>query len=210
MNGTRGCAGCFGKVRSYGDFVTRNLPPGFVARWDAMLQAGMLASRAAHGDDWLTLYLRAPLWYFVLGADVVDENVWAGVLMPSVDSVGRHFPLTIAAAPGRDQGDGSEVHYAWLIDARSWFERCGELALATLGATATLPELEQGLLTPGSVTPDGEAHHGAWPIDSCTRGASLWWTDGSDTIAPSVRRCPGLPGALQLSGLFDGDMAGWS
>ena len=194
MNDARWRAGCFGKVRSYGDFVTRNLPSGFVARWDAMLQAGMLASRAAHGDDWLTIYLRAPLWYFVLGPDVVDENAWGGVLMPSVDSVGRHFPLTIAAATGRDLGDGTDVDYACFIDARSWFERCGELALATLDSVAS----------------DGEAHHAAWPVASCERGASLWWTDGPDGIAPSVRQCPGLPGAVQLSGLFDGDPTGWT
>ena len=34
MNDVRWRAGCFGKVRSYGDFVTRNLPSGFVARWE--------------------------------------------------------------------------------------------------------------------------------------------------------------------------------
>ncbi|SAL80447.1 hypothetical protein AWB74_05725 [Caballeronia arvi] len=31
-----GVAGCFGKVRGNGDFVTRRLPPCFVESWDAI------------------------------------------------------------------------------------------------------------------------------------------------------------------------------
>ena len=42
-----GVAGCFGKLRGNGDFVTRRLPACFVEPWDAMLQAGLLASRAS-------------------------------------------------------------------------------------------------------------------------------------------------------------------
>jgi type VI secretion system protein ImpM len=212
-----GFAGCFGKVRGNGDFITRRLPPEFVGRWDMMLQAGLLQGRATLGDDWLQVYLNAPLWYFALGADVVGPAAWAGVLMPSVDRVGRHFPLTIAA-PLFDASALPE----WLHGARSWFTRCGELALATLSEGAERMQLEAGLAALTIAPFDGDMPHGSWrdtpcqaeagatwPSVACERGESVWWTDGAETLAPSMRGCAGLPDALQLVGLFDGGTAGW-
>jgi type VI secretion system protein ImpM len=206
-----GLAGCFGKVRCNGDFVTRHLPPEFVTRWDLMLQAGVLHGRAALGDDWVRVYLSAPLWYFVLGADVVGPTAWAGVLMPGVDRVGRHFPLTIAAPV-----DACALS-AWLGSAQAWFIRCGEVALATLDSGAGLAQLEAGL---GALVVG--AGEGGMPAGSpgnvllstvedalCagtagSRGICVWWTDGGETLAPSMRGCAGLPDALQVAGLFDG------
>ena len=89
--------GFFGKVRSHGDFVCRRLPPSFVTPWDRWLQAGLLRSRHDLGDAWLAAWLRAPIWRFQLAAGVCGADGWCGVLMPSLDCVGRYFPLTIAA-----------------------------------------------------------------------------------------------------------------
>jgi type VI secretion system protein ImpM len=211
-----GLAGCFGKVRCNGDFVTRHLPPEFVTRWDLMLQAGVLHGRAALGDDWVRVYLSAPLWYFVLGADVVGPTAWAGVLMPGVDRVGRHFPLTIAAPV-----DACALS-TWLGNAQPWFIRCAEVALATLDSGAGLAQLEAGLGAlvvgagergmpaglPGDVllsTVEDALCAGT----AGSRGNCVWWTDGGETLAPSMRGCAGLPDALQVAGLFDGGTAGW-
>ena len=46
--------------------------------------------------DWLDGYLASPSWRFLLMPGVMDGQPWAGVLMPSVDRVGRYYPLTIA------------------------------------------------------------------------------------------------------------------
>ncbi|MFL9961253.1 type VI secretion system-associated protein TagF [Paraburkholderia sediminicola] len=211
-----GLAGCYGKVRCNGDFVTRHLPPEFVARWDLMLQAGVLQGRGALGDDWLGAYLSAPLWYFVLGADVMGPTAWAGVLMPGVDSVGRHFPLTITAPL-----DACMLP-TWVAEARPWFVRCGELALATLESGARLAELEAGLAAladgtgesdlPDRLPRDAMLASVADAIRAGTagsRGHCVWWTDGGETLPPSMRRCAGLPDALQVAGLFYGGTAGW-
>ena len=42
-------AGFYGKLPSEGDFVTRRLPWEFTSAWDAWLQQGVHASRAALG-----------------------------------------------------------------------------------------------------------------------------------------------------------------
>ena len=42
----------------------------------------------------------------VLGAGVIGDGAWIGALMPSVDRVGRYYPLTVAqpVRVGRDGG----------------------------------------------------------------------------------------------------------
>ncbi|MCL4747415.1 MAG: type VI secretion system-associated protein TagF [Burkholderiaceae bacterium] len=87
--------GWFGKLPSTGDFVGRRLPAEFQNSWDQWLQDGLTHSRRNRGDNWLDLYLVFPVWRFVLPAGRLGQSGWCGVLMPSVDRVGRYFPLTI-------------------------------------------------------------------------------------------------------------------
>ncbi|GJH10104.1 type VI secretion system-associated protein TagF [Caballeronia novacaledonica] len=183
-----GVAGCFGKLRGNGDFVTRRLPQSFVVPWDAMLQAGLLASRAARGRGWLDAYLTAPLWCFALGGGVLGEDGWAGVLMPSVDSAGRHFPLTIAAPvePG--------AWSIWRPDAHTWFARCGALALATLDKGASLADFDAGLL---ALLPGYGANEVSTPLHAGGWGTSVWWH------AQAARTSAGLPDAAFVAALFD-------
>lgn len=96
--------GWFGKLPGIGDFAHRRLPASFRQEWDGWLHDGLSGLRARHADDWTAHFLESPLWYFALGPDTVDATAWIGVLMPSVDSVGRYFPLTLACpfAAGMD------------------------------------------------------------------------------------------------------------
>ena len=91
-----GVPGWYGKIPYLGDFASRRLSQQFILEWDNWLQHSMTASRTMLGPDWLDTYLMSPIWRFVLLPGVIGESVWAGLLMPSVDKVGRHFPLTIA------------------------------------------------------------------------------------------------------------------
>ena len=94
--------GFFGKIPSHGDFVTRNLPRDFLDGWDAWLQRAIAQSKSELGDAWLDTYLTSPIWRFVLVPGVCGEKGWAGILMTSVDKVGRYFPLTIASSLHED------------------------------------------------------------------------------------------------------------
>ena len=96
-------AGWHGKLPTLGDFATRRLDGAFVQVWDAWLAAGLAA--LARQPGWLDAYLASPVWRFVLlpgalpaahGAAPSTSAAWAGVLMPSVDRVGRYYPLTLA------------------------------------------------------------------------------------------------------------------
>ena len=85
----------FGKLPFLGDFASRRLPESFIRPWDEWLQPGLAAARDATGERWLDLYLTFPVWRFVMPAGLLGDANWIGVLLPSVDRVGRCFPLTI-------------------------------------------------------------------------------------------------------------------
>lgn len=88
--------GLYGKLPAFGDFVIRNFSGEFINPWDAWLQDCMAYSRAVLGDAWLGSYLEAPIWRFVIGPGIIGGGAWIGIVMPSVDRVGRYFPMTLA------------------------------------------------------------------------------------------------------------------
>jgi type VI secretion system protein ImpM len=197
--------GFYGKLASHGDFVTRRLPPGVAAAWDRWLQAAMQASREQLGPGWLDAYLTGPLWRFALAPGLCDEQAWAGVLMPSVDRVGRHFPLVLAAGVA-----GALPLAQWLEDADGWFERMEDLALSTLGTGFDFASFDAALaaLGPPAAAPavgfagahgwqlplDGDAGAAAEAVAAAALGGhSVWWTEGSDRVGACVRLFRGLP-----------------
>jgi type VI secretion system protein ImpM len=91
--------GWYGKLPSLGDFVSRRLPPDFLVAWDHWLQRGMLRSQEQLGPDWRETFQTAPVWAFALGEHIFGmRQTWVGIVLPSVDRVGRYFPLTLCAA----------------------------------------------------------------------------------------------------------------
>ena len=88
-------AGWYGKIPATGDFLGRRLPPEFVVPWDRWLQEGIAHSRALLGDRWLEIFVTFPVWRFILPRGVLGDDGWYGVMIPSMDRVGRYFPLTV-------------------------------------------------------------------------------------------------------------------
>jgi type VI secretion system protein ImpM len=89
--------GFYGKLPSHGDFVRRRISDTFVRVWDGWLQQCVTASRTTLGDRWLDTYLTSPVWRFVCASGMFGPSPVAGVMVPSVDRVGRYFHLTVAA-----------------------------------------------------------------------------------------------------------------
>jgi type VI secretion system protein ImpM len=216
--------GFFGKVSSHGDFVGRRLPPSFLGVWDAWLQASLQSSREQLGAGWLDAYLTGPIWRFALAPGVCDSQAWAGLLMPSVDRVGRHFPLTVAAPAG----DGGAM-LDWLGGGQQWFDEAESLALDTLEADFVLENFDAALaalpMPPhagaaagggagGIAGPGGyrlalgslDALGSALPLlaGAALYGQSLWWTDGSDTVEPVLLLCRGLPAPAAFAAMLAG------
>jgi type VI secretion system protein ImpM len=221
--------GIHGKLPSHGDFITRRLPREFVDGWDDWLQHAIAASKAELGETWLDTYLTSPIWSFVLGAGICGANAWAGVLMPSVDRVGRYFPLTLAvsAPPALSP---CEI----MVNGSGWFERARGLALssleqdefsldafdasvAELGAAALATASNGGGLSLGDVAaPRGlcltaaggpeaalmQLTHGL--IEQRLGRYSAWWSDGSELVPACVLLSPGLPAPAAYTALLDG------
>jgi type VI secretion system protein ImpM len=92
----------FGKLPAHGDFVARGLGAAEREALDAWLSVEMLAAREKLGADFEHRYDRAPPWRFA-GPDGV------GMLVASVDGVGRRFPLYLAlAGAGEDAAERVE------------------------------------------------------------------------------------------------------
>lgn len=176
--------GFFGKVPSLGDFVSRRLAPEFLSPWDAWLQAGLQCSRERLGEQWLEVYLCSPIWHFALAAGVCGEQGWAGVMIPSVDRVGRYFPLTVVATVGE----------GLLLDA-TWHGEVERLALSALDEALSqevFDEWVQALPLPAS-------------IERVEPGLRvLFWTDGSPRVAPTRWEAQGLPDAETFADMLGG------
>ena len=147
--------GWYGKLPSLGDFASRRLEADFIEPWDLWLGEGLQAQRAAFGDAWLEAYDDTPPWRFLLAPGALrgvrPELAFAGVLVPSVDRVGRHFPLTIVASMARPPALAAE------FDAvLAWLHRLEDAALDALQGDWTIDDLEDALADFGLPGDEGQ------------------------------------------------------
>jgi type VI secretion system ImpM family protein len=119
--------GFYGKLPSHGDFVRRRVPDAFVNVWDGWLQECISVSRATLSDRWLDTYLTSPAWRFICDAGLFGPSPVAGLMVPSVDRVGRYFHLTVVAEL---PSDVSVLSMATALDP--FFDKAQRLAIDTL------------------------------------------------------------------------------
>ncbi|MGH8762691.1 MAG: type VI secretion system-associated protein TagF [Nitrosospira sp.] len=167
-NGRNGppIAGWYGKIPCLGDFVSRRLPADFIVGWDLWLQHAIAASRAQLGERWLDLYLIAPIWRFILmpGVCGTTPGILAGVLMPSVDNVGRYFPLTIALRMDSRPGTILSV-----FSAQPWYSALERIAVSTLNINSLPDDLDRKLANhPFPAVEPGSQRVGAQEL-------AAWW-----------------------------------
>ena len=217
--------GFFGKIPSLGDFVTRDLPREFLDTWDDWLQRSVAESKTALGDAWLSTYLNSPIWRFVLLPGVCGDSGWAGILMPSVDRVGRYFPLTFASS----LSDG--VHPFQVIEAGAdWFNAAETLALSVLQEDSvnvdtlqsSVAALDNAVMKRKAET-DPILQGGVWGlrmsgVTNETISASVchelvqfqvgpysvWWTQDSAELPSMALVAPDLPNPLSFAELLAG------
>ena len=203
--------GWHGKLPALGDFASRRLEPAVVARWDSWLAEGLDGLRQADPAGWLDAYLASPSWRFLLLPGVLDGRCWAGVLMPSVDRVGRYYPFSIlqVLAPPPAQ---IEPLLRWLhelddlaADAlhEDWDTERLDAALAKL-APPVQPEVPG---VPPLPPPDGVeirlagtsdlmerlALAGAAAWLQAAQGQAVWFADAQGEGQPRLLRTAGLP-----------------
>ncbi|MCM8738886.1 type VI secretion system-associated protein TagF [Azospirillum sp. A1-3] len=203
-------AGFHGKLPLRGDFVTRRVPRALVEALDTWLQDGIAASRQVLGAGWLDLYLTSPVWRFTIDAGLVSAMSVAGVMIPSVDQVGRYFPLLILAPLG-----GAPGLCAAALAQRGWYARAQAAALLALQDDADFERFDAAVAALGAA--DGLQDQDALtlavgglvegPVGLGRGYRCLWWTEGSDQVAPVMLAGATLPPAAGFASLLDGHWA---
>ncbi|MCX7962473.1 MAG: type VI secretion system-associated protein TagF [Burkholderiales bacterium] len=178
-----GACGWIGKLPSSGDFLVRRVPAEFRAPWERWLDGLIDASREALGAAWRERFLTAPVWRFVLAPGVLTPSGWTGVMAPSVDCVGRYYPLTLVYALGARP----LAVDAALTTLSGWLDAAERVATAALSPAIGPEDFDAavGALAPPP-SPSGTADRGA--------PRSAWQTRDSE-LAPGWQfSIEGMPG----------------
>ena len=130
--------GYFGKLPVRGDFIQRNLPNEFISLWDNWLQTVISASQKTLNDNWLNTYLVSPIWRFFITLE--NGSQYTGIMLPSVDKVGRYFPFTIAT-----QVKPEHKIISFVNDNADWYYRAEEVALLGLEENINYEQLNQAI-----------------------------------------------------------------
>lgn len=201
--------GVFGKLPAKRDFVQKDMPRELMEVLDPWLQSALGESQSALGDGWLDHYLSAPIWRFWLGSAVIGRSV-LGALMPSVDWIGRYFPLCVAGTWDDPVGP-PEINLQ-----TAWYAGVEALMLEQLmSENATYEELLDGLK--GVAPPEAEPSEGFGndlagqlarlrhaSAETFYRRQSYWWVpENEDTSQPAmVRMHSGMPSPVEYTAMI--------
>jgi type VI secretion system protein ImpM len=214
MSATMRC-GLYGKLPAKRDFIAIGTTREFLAMWEAFMQGGVSASLLSLGTHWRGAFLTAPIWRFWLGAELCGATT-LGAFMPSLDGIGRYFPLTVFV----QAEEGGALAPPELNSQIEFFEAAEEFLLSTLeegtsfeATTAALQSLRLPLdrsppLRPGATfLSDGSLllRAGDTPFADmfalareaghaqAYAASSFWWTAGGEgypALALAKRRMP--------------------
>lgn len=172
--------GFTGKVPARGDFVHAGLPRDFTDPWHDWQSLVIAGSRELMGEAWLPAFLEAPVWRFILPPGQCGPRAAVGLIMPSVDKVGRYFPLSLAALPW----SGTPAAADW----GGWLDAAEDIGRRALDEDAP-PEQLMPPSPPISASFTGET-------------AALWWTDGGPRVAASRLSLASLPDAACFAAML--------
>lgn len=223
----------YGKLPAKRDFVAISATRAFLLLWEAWIQGGVSASMQQLGSGWRDAFLHAPIWRFWLGAELCGEPV-LGAFMPSLDGIGRYFPLTLFVRAN----DGATLPPPEFEPQTQWFTAAEALLLSTLEEGTTLESVTAALdllplpidrvppfakrealaLSDGSVLLDAGAEPFAEIFSSARmaghvgayRDQSFWWTVGGEgypALAIAQRR---MPDPFVFTGMLTGDFHAFS
>jgi type VI secretion system protein ImpM len=197
----RGAAvGFCGKLPARGDFVAAGLPRQFIEPWHDWMQRGLAASRERLGEDWAAAWNEAPIWRFALAPGVCGEAPVLGLWMPSVDRIGRHFPLTFAAVAGDADADITA-----LIGEGGGFLDAAEAAGLDALVSDTEPDVIAARLAAAAW---GAPEDAGAPPDLRRRTGAVWWTDGAPRVPAGTLATGALPDAFEFVGMVQAGGAG--
>ncbi len=222
--------GFFGKIPLTGDFIHRRMSSVFMNRWDEWLKVNILHSQQKLGDRWLPIYSQSPMWRFCIAPRVIDDKAYLGIMIPSVDSVGRYFPLTVAQAV-----DKKALPFMLSDTANHWFQNIEDLLLDLLEGyepnlqvfDAKISALKPKWIDSINNIPTAQTSlNGSFNLHlevssansinnslsslmlhnllESNKGFTFWWNEGSEAYQPNILLSDKLPAKEQFSALLDG------
>jgi type VI secretion system protein ImpM len=220
----------FGKLPTKRDFIALGAPRDFLNAWEPWLQSSVSASQAALGEQWQKAFLRAPVWRFWLGADLCGVST-VGAFMPSLDKIGRYFPLTLFACA--DQGAAIPPPE---IDAQdAWFKAAEDFLISTLDHETTFDAAAQNLgelavpvqarsldnsadlfaeraamvAIPKEEKPFAELFGSLRQADhdKIYSGTTCWWTVGGEDFSPMAFCVKRMPDPFLFAAMLTGQFA---
>ncbi len=196
------------------------------------MQSCLSASRHHLGDGWQHAFLTAPVWRFWLGAGICGTTV-LGAVMPSLDGVGRYYPLALHAIADADAptlppdidpqddwfGMAEDFLLSTLARETSFDDICSQLDGLAIPRTKSRAEADKNADKNMVPLGDGMAGMVADETDFATAlsalrvagpdvyaAASFWWTAGGGSFRPLAVSCRGLPDPYRYSTLLTGDL----
>ncbi|HUO54910.1 MAG TPA: type VI secretion system-associated protein TagF [Rhodoblastus sp.] len=214
----------YGKTPTRRDFIAVGAPRAFLSVWEPWVTACVSASRQDLNDGWRDSFLTAPIWRFWLGAEICGTAT-LGAIMPSMDGVGRYFPLTFAV-----MAESEEEFAPPETDPRAaWFEAVENFLLATLEGGDHESMLRDLAAVPRPSANGAEADgliagvHRAEASDldfsaafarsrvaapaRAAAASSFWWTLGGEDYAACALSCLRLPSPHLFSTMLTGNFA---
>lgn len=181
----------YGKLPSLGDFASRRLPPEQLEALDDWLAEGLAAWREREPETWLQQFLAGPSWRFVWPAGLLPgAGPLVGVLMPSVDRVGRYFPFVLLR-PLALPLDGAGL---------AWLHRLDDLALDAMQEDWPLEQLEAELAKLDAEPPAAGAQSA---LPEAAAAQACWWREDHEG-RPLWHCTPGLPRGAAFAALLGG------
>lgn len=222
---SEGC-GVYGKLPSKRDFIAARIAAPVLTVLETWLQGGIAASKNKMGGDWQQAFLTAPIWRFWLGEQIAG-TFCVGAVMPSVDGVGRYFPLTILS-----HGRPGEILLPPLDDPLdAWFDPVEGRLLSALDpalsfeANSFLQDLQgaRSCAKPASETTSTALRRGAiWSADPAegagpggdrdedyriaAQARTYWWTKGGARFGPRFYSHPGMPDPVVYVNMMTGEV----
>jgi type VI secretion system protein ImpM len=222
----------YGKLPTKRDFIAIGATRDFLDQWEPWLQGSVSASQATLKMRWQDAFLRAPIWRFWLGADLCGVAV-IGAFMPSLDKVGRYFPLTLFACgdqgatiappeidPQDDWFKAAEDFLISTLDHEKTFEAAvqdlNELAVPLRTTTAPSPDILMDRNATASIQSDERPFADIFASlrradsDKIYAGTTFWWTAGGEDFAPMAFCVKRMPDPFLFTAMLTGQFASTS
>ncbi len=214
--------GLFGKLPAKRDFVAVSTPRAFLRLWEPWLEKGLAALRASEaGSDFTHAFATAPIWRFWLGPALCGQAT-AGAFMPSVDALGRMFPLTLIASGGDFAPPDADPREAWFaqvedllldaLDPHAPFEaiaarlaKCGaqELGAKVIDAQNICAQLIAADIRAQDRNASAEPFAAMRAeLDCPAETATFWWTIGGADCPPWAMMQQAMPAPATFAAML--------